>query len=370
MLLSLVYAVVRLLLDVALLRCRSGTARDLELLALRHEVRVLRRRSRRIAWRPGDRLVLTALSRCFPRAGWRAFPVRPETLPRWHRELVRRKSALCGRRRGPGRPPLPPACGDGPAAGATSGSVANCSSWGMVSPRPRSERSYDGIGSRRRRGGPAYPGARFSALTLRARSLVTASRSRPFGCRLCPCCSSASSRPDGSSSPAARRTPPPPGLPSKPEPGLALGRRGTAARSPDPRPGCHVPGLLRRGVPGGGRAHRADTPRSTAGKGGRRALGGHGAPGLPRLAAHPRTPALGASLEGIRRVRTARSRYAHRWPAGSPPGQRLDWIRSSAEIGWEGSSTSTSRAPLDASTAPRGFMHPTRTRIAAPRARP
>ena len=52
MLPSLLYAVVRLLLDLALLRCRSATTRDLELLALRHEVRVLRRRTKRIAWRP------------------------------------------------------------------------------------------------------------------------------------------------------------------------------------------------------------------------------------------------------------------------------------------------------------------------------
>src|SRR5687768_13615425 len=112
MLPSLLYAVVRLLLDLALLRCRSGAARDLELLALRHEVRVLRRRRQRIAWRPGDRLVLTALSRCLPRAGWHGFPVRPETLLRWHRELVRHQRAAFGRRRRPGRPPLPPACRD------------------------------------------------------------------------------------------------------------------------------------------------------------------------------------------------------------------------------------------------------------------
>ena len=69
MLASMMYAGVGLLLDVALLRCRSGPARDRELLVLRHEVRVLRRRTTRIAWRPGDRLVLTALSRCLPRAG-------------------------------------------------------------------------------------------------------------------------------------------------------------------------------------------------------------------------------------------------------------------------------------------------------------
>jgi putative transposase len=107
MLLSILYAVVRLLLDLALLRCRSATARDLELLTLRHEVRVLRRRTKRMAWCPGDRLVLTALSRYLPRASWHAFPVRSETLLRWHRELVRRQWAAFGRRRGPGRPPLP-----------------------------------------------------------------------------------------------------------------------------------------------------------------------------------------------------------------------------------------------------------------------
>src|SRR5919199_2789686 len=111
MLPSLVYATVRLLLDLALLRCRGSAARDLELLALRHEVRVLRRRTKRIAWRPGDRLVLAALSRGLPRADRLVFPVQPEPLLRWHRDLVRRQWAAFGRRRGSGRPPLPaPAC--------------------------------------------------------------------------------------------------------------------------------------------------------------------------------------------------------------------------------------------------------------------
>src|ERR687885_3006990 len=112
MLPSLVYATVRLLLDLALLRCRSAAARDLELLALRHEGRVMRPRTTRIAWRPGDRLVLTALSRGLPRADWLVFPVQPETLLRWHRDLVRRQWAAFGRRRGPGRPPPPATSGD------------------------------------------------------------------------------------------------------------------------------------------------------------------------------------------------------------------------------------------------------------------
>jgi putative transposase len=107
MLPSILYVIVRLLLDLAMLRCQSDAARDLELLALRHAVRVLRRRTKRIAWRPGDRLVLAALSRCLPRAGWQAFPIRPATLLRWNRELVRRQWAAFGRRRRPGRPPLP-----------------------------------------------------------------------------------------------------------------------------------------------------------------------------------------------------------------------------------------------------------------------
>jgi hypothetical protein len=75
-------------------------------LALRHEVRVLRRAAKRPPWRHGDRLVLAALSRWLPRGEWYRLPVRPETLLRWHRALVRRKWSAFGRRRGPGRPAL------------------------------------------------------------------------------------------------------------------------------------------------------------------------------------------------------------------------------------------------------------------------
>ncbi len=54
--------------------------------------------------------MLAALSRALPRSAWGVFPVRPETLLRWHRELVRRKWAAFGRRRGPGRPPVSAEC--------------------------------------------------------------------------------------------------------------------------------------------------------------------------------------------------------------------------------------------------------------------
>jgi putative transposase len=107
LLLSILYAVVCLLIDLTLVRSRPAAARDVELLALRHEVRVLRRAAKRNRWRPGDRFVLSVLSRTLTRADWDRLPVRPETLLRWHRELVRRSWAAFGRPRRIGRPPLP-----------------------------------------------------------------------------------------------------------------------------------------------------------------------------------------------------------------------------------------------------------------------
>jgi hypothetical protein len=38
-----------------------------------------------------DRILLAAASGLLPRDLWRSFPVSPQTLLRWHRELVRRK---------------------------------------------------------------------------------------------------------------------------------------------------------------------------------------------------------------------------------------------------------------------------------------
>jgi putative transposase len=108
MLLSSVYAVVCTLLDLLLVHMPSGRAQAVELLALRHEVRVLRQQVKRTHWQAADRLLLAALSQCVPRAGRWRFPVRPETLLRWHRELVRRRWATFGRHQGPGRPPIAP----------------------------------------------------------------------------------------------------------------------------------------------------------------------------------------------------------------------------------------------------------------------
>src|SRR5437867_4720327 len=53
---------------------------------------------------PSTALLLTALSRILPRPAWSALLASPETLLRWHRELIRRKWA--GHRARPRRRPL------------------------------------------------------------------------------------------------------------------------------------------------------------------------------------------------------------------------------------------------------------------------
>src|ERR687893_1430914 len=107
MLLAFAYRVVCVVLGLILTRGRAVSAAEIELLVLRHERRVLRRRVGGAAWRPGDRLWLAALSRCLPRRAWHVFPVHPTTLRRWHRELVRPPWAATSTRRQEGRPPLP-----------------------------------------------------------------------------------------------------------------------------------------------------------------------------------------------------------------------------------------------------------------------
>ena len=56
-----------------------------EVLALRHQLRVLERQSGRPRWQPCDRLLLAAISRILTRPAWRSLLPGPETLLRWHR---------------------------------------------------------------------------------------------------------------------------------------------------------------------------------------------------------------------------------------------------------------------------------------------
>jgi putative transposase len=93
-----------------LVRVIAGSSSELmntevEVVVLRHQLMVLKRQAGRPRLRRRDRLFLAALSRVLPRARWSAFVVSPQTLLRWHRELVRRKWTYARRSSG-GRPPI------------------------------------------------------------------------------------------------------------------------------------------------------------------------------------------------------------------------------------------------------------------------
>jgi putative transposase len=103
---SFVYLAVRGVLGLIVLAAWPARSKDLEILVLRHELAVLRRRSARPRLTRADRAFLAALSRLLPRATWTSFSVRPETLLGWHRRLVARRWTFPSTR--VGRPPLDP----------------------------------------------------------------------------------------------------------------------------------------------------------------------------------------------------------------------------------------------------------------------
>jgi putative transposase len=101
---SLVYLMLRQVLQMLTQLARDDGAKDVELLVLRHQVAVLRRQVHRPDLQPADRVLLAALSRLLPRPRWAAFFVTPATLLRWHRQLIARHWTYPHRR--PGRPPV------------------------------------------------------------------------------------------------------------------------------------------------------------------------------------------------------------------------------------------------------------------------
>jgi putative transposase len=91
------------------LLARPSATNNAELLVLRHEVAVLRRQVARPPFDWADRAVLAGLARLLPRPSWNRLFVRPETLLRWHHDLVRCRWSLQ-------RPPPAPRLGAGPTA--------------------------------------------------------------------------------------------------------------------------------------------------------------------------------------------------------------------------------------------------------------
>jgi putative transposase len=105
--LFLLWLTIRLLTRLLVLPNADDGTKDLEILVLRHQLRVLRRKTGRPRFTSLDRIVLAAASRLLPRDRWASFLVTPQTLLRWHRTLVRSKwTYRTGHKSG--RPPIDP----------------------------------------------------------------------------------------------------------------------------------------------------------------------------------------------------------------------------------------------------------------------
>ena len=98
---ALAYRLLVTVLSWLALLARSSSAKDAEILALRHEVAVLRRANPRprVSW--ADRAFLAALTRIMPKGLRARRIVTPGTLLRWHRlSLPKTSFSLVKRRAG------------------------------------------------------------------------------------------------------------------------------------------------------------------------------------------------------------------------------------------------------------------------------
>ena len=167
MVVSLLYKLSRVLLSVPAVVLRRDSAKDAELLVLRHENAVLRRQiSGPVRYEPPDRFWFAALSSLIPRCRWRTvFPVTPTTLLAWHRRFVAAKWDYTARRRSTGRPTtqatikkLISRLASETPGGATAESTANWPGSAITSALPQCETSCTRPASTQHPADPARPG--------------------------------------------------------------------------------------------------------------------------------------------------------------------------------------------------------------------
>jgi putative transposase len=106
-LLRLSYLAVSSVFTVIGLLPMSDTAKDVEILALRHQLAIMQRQIDTPRLTGTDRVFLAALLHRLPRVRPRKLQliVSPDTILRWHRDLICRRHAKISRRKRPGRPP-------------------------------------------------------------------------------------------------------------------------------------------------------------------------------------------------------------------------------------------------------------------------
>jgi len=129
----------RFLVSLATLLLRSGRAKDLEIVVLRHQLTVLRRQIARPTLNDADRTLPGAIAAALPRARRAGWLVTPDTLLRWHRQRI--ASHWTRTARHPVRP-APPASAGWPYGwhartppGATGASTVNSSGLATASAR-------------------------------------------------------------------------------------------------------------------------------------------------------------------------------------------------------------------------------------------
>lgn len=106
MLARLIYLALTHLFAALRLLGRSGADKDVEILGLRHQLAVLQRQIKAPKLNRADRTLLAALLHRLPRTGLRQLHllVSPDTVLRWHRDLLRLRWAAKSRPIRPGRP--------------------------------------------------------------------------------------------------------------------------------------------------------------------------------------------------------------------------------------------------------------------------
>ncbi|MFL6054233.1 MAG: hypothetical protein ACJ72W_15130, partial [Actinoallomurus sp.] len=106
MLVRLAYLAVTNVFSFIRLLPMSDREKDIEILVLRHQLTILQRQSAKPAFTPADRFLLAGLLHRRPMDKLRQLRllVRPDTILRWHRDLLARRPAAVSRPRRRGRP--------------------------------------------------------------------------------------------------------------------------------------------------------------------------------------------------------------------------------------------------------------------------
>lgn len=103
MALTFLFLLVRRAVEMLGIRRKSTLDKDVEILVLRHQLAVLRRKTPRPRFSWADRAFMSLAARFLPRQRWSSLLVTPATILEWQRRIVRRRWTYANR---PGRPPL------------------------------------------------------------------------------------------------------------------------------------------------------------------------------------------------------------------------------------------------------------------------